>query len=58
MRDKIANVFMAGVSLLRSGVSEMAARVGGKDVAAGCLEAVPLLVEKAEDNNTRIRRVY
>jgi len=54
-QDRISNVYMAAVGLLRAAVTELAPKAGGRDVAAAVADAVPALVDKAEDSNTRLR---
>lgn len=55
VNDKVANVFMSSVALLKSIIDSYASAVGSSAVQSSCQACLPTLVEKLGDNTTKIR---
>ncbi|KAL3152527.1 hypothetical protein ABBQ32_001559 [Trebouxia sp. C0010 RCD-2024] len=55
VQDKVANVFHNTLQVLRALIESYASEVGAREVTSLVSELLPVLIDKAGDNNTRIR---
>ncbi|DBB10866.1 TPA: hypothetical protein ACH3X3_007335 [Trebouxia sp. C0006] len=55
VQDKVANVFQLTLQVLRALIEKYAAEAGGREVTSLVSDLLPILIDKAGDNNTRIR---
>lgn len=55
LNDKITSVMLAGASLNRALIAELAPRLPARDVGLFAHESLPLLISKAEDHNPKVR---
>ena len=55
VNDKVANVFMSSVALLKNIIDAYASAVGNSTVQSACQACLPTLIEKLGDNATKVR---
>lgn len=55
LHDKLATVFLRGVSLVQMLIEEFSQQLTARDIQHAAAEFLPILIEKTGDNNPRVR---
>lgn len=55
MRDKVANVYLSGLALMPVLLDTLGEAAGGREVESAAESALPLLLDKLGDTNTRLK---